>query len=117
MRETYVSTRQFIINKVNSKTPFTYWTNDNNAGRYVVGVQSIVTLPKNHAYPSLHEIVESVLTEKVSLQGVGGWLDENGTYFLDCIVGENDLSTAIEIGKNNLQLCIWDTKLDGEIWI
>ena len=117
MRETQVDTRQFIINKVNGRVSFTHWIKPENAGRYVIGVRTIATLLKGILHLSLQEVLRSVLTETPKLQGIGGWSDEDGTYFLDCVVGENDLSTAKAIGEAYEQLCIWDTVEEKEIWI
>ncbi len=117
MREILISPRQFIVNKVNNRTDFTHWVDKVLAGRYVIGVENIATLHPGVAYSSLHVVIETALTSNPPHLGIGGWQDPGGAYYLDYVLGLNSLETALRLGKDHGQECIWDSLEEKIIWI
>ena len=106
-RLTGISPQQDVVNKINAKADFTHNINNTRLERYTVSTQNVFT-GKN---PSLFlkdtwKVVDDAFNSNQEL--LGGWLSEDGIYFLDYGLSVTDLKKAMKIAKFNKQLAIYD---------
>ena len=106
-RLTEISPQQDVVNKINAKADFTHNINNTRLERYTVSTKNVF-IGKN---PSLFledtwKIVDDAFNSDQEL--FGGWLSEDGIYFLDYSLSVTDLEKAIKIAKINKQLAIYD---------
>ena len=102
-----ISPQQDVVNKINAKADFTHNINNTRLERYTVSIRNILKT----ANPSLFskntwQIVDDAFNSQHEL--FGGWLSEDGIYFLDYSLSVSDLKNAIKIAKFNKQLAIYD---------
>jgi len=63
----------------------------------------------------LDRVINYVLAHK-EINAFGGWYNsENGSYYYDATIIVDDLSTALELGRKNGQLAIFDLETLTEI--
>lgn len=106
-RLTEISPQQDVVNKINAKADFTHNINNTRLERYTVSTNNVFT-GKN---PSLFledtwKIVDDAFNSNNEL--FGGWLSDDGIYFLDYGLSVSDLKDAMKIAKFNKQLAIYD---------
>ena len=102
-----ITPQQNVVNKINAQTNFTHNINNTRVERYTVSIQNIFT-GKN---PSLYlkdtwQVVDDAFNSNHEL--LGGWLSEDGIYFLDYGLSVSNLKVAMKIAKFNKQLAIYD---------
>ena len=102
-----ISPQQDVVNKINAKADFTHNINNTRLERYTVGTNNVFA-GKN---PSLSledtwKIVDNAFNSYQEL--FGGWLSEDGIYFLDYSVSVSDLRIAMDLAIFNKQLAIYD---------
>ena len=101
-----ISPLQDVVNKINAKVDFTHNVNNTRLERYTVSTQNVF-IGKN---PSLFledtwKIVDDAFNSDQEL--FGGWLSDDGIYFLDYGLSVSDLKQAMKIAKFNKQLAIY----------
>ena len=102
-----ISPQQDVVNKINAKADFTHNINNTRLERYTISIRNILKT----ANPSLFskntwQIVDDAFNSQHEL--FGGWLSEDGIYFLDYSLSVSDLKNAMKIAKFNKQLAIYD---------
>ena len=106
-RLTEISPQQDVVNKINAKADFTHNINNTRLERYTVSTKNVFT-GKN---PSLllkdtWKVVDDAFNSDQEL--LGGWLSEDGIYFLDYGISISDLRIAMQFARANKQLAIYD---------
>ena len=102
-----ISPQQDVVNKINAKADFTHNINNTRLERYTVSTKNVFT-GKN---PSLllkdtWKVVDDAFNSDQEL--LGGWLSEDGIYFLDYGISISDLRIAMQFARANKQLAIYD---------
>jgi len=102
-----ISPQQDVVNKINAKADFTHNINRTRLERYTVSTKNVFT-GKN---PSLSlkntwQIVDDAFNSDHEL--LGGWLSEDGVYFLDYGISITDIRLAMQFARANNQLAIYD---------
>jgi len=102
-----ISPLQDVVNKINAKVDFTHNINSTRLERYTVSTQNVLKT----ANPSLFskntwQMVDDAFNSQHEL--FGGWLSDDGIYFLDYGLSVSDLKAAMKIAKFNKQLAIYD---------
>ena len=102
-----ISPQQDVVNKINAKADFTHNINRTRLERYTVSTKNVFT-GKN---PSLFlkdtwKVVEDAFNSDHEL--LGGWLSEDGVYFLDYGISITDIRLAMQFARANNQLAIYD---------
>ena len=102
-----ISPQQDVVNKINAKADFTHNINNTRLERYTVSTKNVFT-GKN---PSLllkdtWKVVDDAFNSDQEL--LGGWLSEDGIYFLDYGISISDLKIAMQFARANNQLAIYD---------
>lgn len=70
----------------------------------------------SHGLEGLESVLNLVLSEACPASCVGGWLDtETGLYYYDATIITDDLQEAIQLGKINKQIAIFDLYTMTEI--
>ena len=117
MRAINLTLKQSLINKINAKQPFTY-KNDLNKQRYIIGIKNLHTSENpsiyyDNIYIDTSEAIEKIKTDKTIT--FGGWLSDNGLYYVDYGKTTNSLKEALKLAKENKELAIWDNVENKEI--
>ena len=98
----------------------------NNSYGFTVDAQTLEPITKGYAVAlvdtqnsfgisGLAKVVEYINNNK-RVNAVGGWLDtESNKYYFDATVVLDDLADAIELGKSNGQIAIFDLNKKEEI--
>jgi hypothetical protein len=102
-----ISPQQDVVNKINAKADFTHNINNTRLERYTVSIRNVLKT----ANPSLFskntwQMVDDAFNSQHEL--FGGWLSDDGIYFLDYGLSVSDLKAAMKIAKFNKQLAIYD---------
>ena len=111
-----ISPQQDVVNKINAKADFTHNINNTRLERYTVSTKNVFT-GKN---PSLllkdtWKVVDDAFNSDQEL--LGGWLSEDGIYFLDYGISISDLKIAMQFARANNQLAIYDNVADKVIQV
>ena len=98
----------------------------NNKEGYTVDTATLQPITKGYAVAvaatqnnfgpeGLARVIEYARTHK-DVNAFGGWYnEENGLYYYDAVVITDSLADALELGKSNAQIAIFDLKNMKEI--
>ena len=98
----------------------------NNKEGYTVDTATLQPITKGYAVAvaatqnnfgpeGLSRVIEYARTHK-DVNAFGGWYnEENGLYYYDAVVITDSLADALELGKSNAQIAIFDLKNMKEI--
>ncbi len=98
--------QQHLANKVNAKQEFTHYLVD-SPERYVVGLKNLFEGINPSLEGSALRMAEIALDSNAD--AFGGWLSEDGTYYVDLSTTTNSLDTALSQAKTRGELAIWDS--------
>ena len=106
-RLTEISPQQDVVNKINAKADFTHNINNTRLERYTVSTKNVF-IGKNPSLflKNIWKIVDDAFNSNHEL--FGGWLSDDGIYFLDYSLSVSNLKDAMKIAKFNKQLAIYD---------
>lgn len=94
---------------------FTYnvQTNEMQSSGYAVALEAT---QGSHGLEGLESVLNLVLSSACPASCVGGWLDtETGLYYYDATVIVDNLEDAIQLGRLNKQIAIFDLNTLTEI--
>ena len=102
-----ITPQQDVVNKINAQTDFTYNINNTRLERYTVSTKNVF-IGKNPSLflKNIWKIVDDAFNSNHEL--FGGWLSDDGIYFLDYSLSVSNLKDAMKIAKFNKQLAIYD---------
>ena len=103
---TELTTQQDLANKVNAKQEFTHYLID-SPERYVVGLKNLFEGVNPSLQGSALEMAEIALESDAD--AFGGWLSEDGIYYVDLSTTTNSLDTALSQARERGELAIWDS--------
>ena len=103
---TELTTQQDLANKVNSRKEFTHYLVD-SPERYVVGLKNLFEGTNPSLEGSALRMAEIALDSNAD--AFGGWLSEDGIYYVDLSTTTNNLYTALNQAKERGELAIWDS--------
>lgn len=101
-----ISTEQQLANKINGSIDFThyYYTYPE---RYVVGLKNLYTGKNPSIYASSLTLAVHGLNSPVG-DCFGGWLSEDGVYFVDISTTTDDLDEAMAQARERDEIAIYD---------
>lgn len=103
---TELTTQQDLANKVNAKQEFTHYL-INNPQRYVVGLKNLFEGVNPSLEGSALRMAEIALESDAD--AFGGWLSEDGVYYVDLSTTTDNLDTALKQARERNELAIWDS--------
>jgi hypothetical protein len=103
---TELTTLQNLANKVNAKKQFTHYI-VSNPQRYVVGLKNLFEGVNPSLEGSALRMAEIALGS--DSDAFGGWLSEDGVYYVDLSTTTDNLHTALSQARDRGELAIWDS--------
>jgi len=106
-RLTEISPLQDVVNKINAKADFTHNINDTRLERYTVSTRNVFTGRNPSIFlEDTWKVVCDAFNSDEEL--FGGWLSDDGIYFVDYGVSISNLRIAMHSARVNKQLAIYD---------
>jgi hypothetical protein len=107
-RITEITLQQDLVNKINAKQGFSQGLVPVLA-RYVVGYKTVLQASNPSMKPRVQSLVERALNDAPEGAEVfGGWLAEDGTYYVDYSTTHEGLTVALDLALMRGELAIWD---------
>lgn len=94
---------------------FTILFNDDNAGRYVIGVKGFTVHIESFKLRHIEQIAK-IAAETPGVDGFGAWIN-NGVVYLDAIRTAYNKYIALYWARRYDQLAIYDTETDASIYL
>lgn len=77
---------------------------------------ALAATQNSHGPEGLARVIDLIESDTTRAEYVGGWLDqESGLYYYDATIVVNDLAEALELGRLNGQIAIFDLNNMEEI--
>lgn len=97
-----------LVNMINAKQGFSAPLIE-DPKRYVVGYKNVLQASNPSMHSKVYRLVHTALTDAPEGAEIfGGWLADDGTYYLNYSTTHDGLTVALDIAFMRGELAIWD---------